>query len=159
MTMAARSVNTLPSALKGKRHMPIIDEDCNPELALTGSIEVEAVESAAGEPVFNRILYLPLDFVNEFELGLDPSHSHDEEKEEEGYELPESILDALTSNFMNSCGACEQFYPKSALRRPTGSRAVPQEHPVADRTVSFSSLDIRECKLKSTCMRKRNTGL
>jgi hypothetical protein len=132
--------------------MPSIIEDQS-ELALVGSIEVEAVAGEAGESVFDRILYLPQESGNEFEqfeLGLDPSRSQQEEEEDqfdESYEGPETILDALTNNFINSCGGCQHFYPKSALRRKTpGVRAVPPEQPIADRMVSFSSLEIRECK-------------
>jgi hypothetical protein len=132
--------------------MPSIIED-ESELALVGSIEVEAVAGEGGESVFDRILYLPQGTGNEleqFELGLDPSRSQQQEEEDqfdESYEGPETILDALTSNFMNSCGGCQHFYPKSALRRKTpGVRAVPAEQPIADRMVSFSSLEIRECK-------------
>jgi hypothetical protein len=131
--------------------MPSIIEE-HSELALVGSIEVEAVES--GESVFNRILYLPLETVNEFELGLDPSRTleDDEFDESQSYEGPETILDALTNNFMNSCVGCQPFYPKSALRRkPAGVRAVPPEQPIGDRMVSFSSLEIRECKSLRDC--------
>jgi hypothetical protein len=132
--------------------MPSIVEE-HSELALVGSIEVEAVGGEGGESVFDRILYLPQETGNEFELGLDLSRSQQQRQEEEdtfdeSYEGPETILDALTNNFMNSCGGCQHFYPKSALRRKTpGVRAVPPEQPIADRVVSFSSLEIRECKL------------
>jgi hypothetical protein len=129
--------------------MPSIIEE-HSELALVGSIEVEAVEGEAGESVFNRILYLPQESGNEFELGLDLSRSQEQQAADdfdESYEGPETILDALTNNFMNSCVGCQHFYPKSALRRKTpGVRAVPPEQPIADRMVSFSSLEIRECK-------------
>jgi hypothetical protein len=125
--------------------MPVIEEDS--ELALTGSIEVETLDGAIGEPVFNRILYFPQDCLDDgFELELDPSISlSQEEKEEEGYELPESILEALTSNFMNSCVGCEAFYPKSALRKSTGVRVVPPEP--MNRVVSFSSVEVTEFKM------------
>jgi hypothetical protein len=128
--------------------MPSIIEE-NSELALVGSIEVEAIEGEGGESIFNRILYLPQESGNEFELGLDPSRTYVEEEHpfDESYEGPETILDALTNNFMNSCVGCQHFYPKSALRRKTpGVRAVPPEQPIGDRMVSFSSLEIRECK-------------
>jgi hypothetical protein len=129
--------------------MPSIIEE-HSELALVGSIEVEAVEGEGGESVFNRILYLPQESGNEFELGLDFSRTQEQEAADdfdESYEGPETILDALTNNFMNSCVGCQPFYPKSALRRKApGVRAVPSEQPIADRMVSFSSLEIRECK-------------
>lgn len=129
--------------------MPSIIEE-HSELALVGSIEVEAFESEGGDSIFNRILYLPQESGNEFEVGLDPSRTHQEVEEEEfdeSYEGPETILDALTNNFMNSCVGCQHFYPKSALRRkPPGVSAVAPEQPIADRMVSFSSLEIRECK-------------
>jgi hypothetical protein len=143
----------MPSIIEDQSMPPIIEE--HSELALVGSIEVEAVDSEGGEPVFNRILYLPLESVNEIELGIDPSLKQQREEEraeeedtfDESYEGPETMLDALTSNFMNSCVGCQHFYPKSALRRkPAGVRAVPSEQAIGDRMVSFSSLEIRECK-------------
>jgi hypothetical protein len=139
-TMSRSAMGVMPS---------IIEEQS--ELALVGSIEVEAVEGEGGESVFNRILYLPQESGDEFELGLDPSRTQEAAEAaddfDESYEGPETILDALTNNFMNSCVGCQHFYPKSALRRKTpGVRAVPSEQPIADRMVSFSSLEIRECK-------------
>lgn len=126
--------------------MPVIEE--NSELALTGSIEVTACLDTKGDAVLSRILYFPQDDAESgFELALEPtsgSRNVEEEKEEEGYELPVSILETLTASFMNSCvGSCGDFAPKSALRKSTGTRVVTPV-PLTQRMVSFSSLDIRE---------------
>jgi len=63
--------------------------------------------------------------------------------EEEGVEITQSILDSITSTFMNTCAAgCQNFYPKSALRKKNGPPFLAV--PMPERTVSFSSLEIKE---------------
>ena len=121
--------------------LPAIAEDA--ELLNVGSIEVEAVEDSERGKVLNRIVCeSPHDLNSDAEVEDQLNRSNSIVNEEEGVEITQSILDSIASTFMNTCGGCQNFYPKSALRKKSDSR--PPAVPMSERTVSFSSLEIRE---------------
>jgi hypothetical protein len=132
-----------------RRRLPPIEEET--ELSLVGSIEVESVENDQGK-YFERIVYLPPENEGEgVELDIEPS------LDEEGIEVSESTTDSLLDTLLYQCVGCEPcqtacqsalppgiLRKKSAYEQNEDRHLAATTHPLQDRVVSFSQLEIRE---------------